>query len=59
MPVAAHALNNLLAMLSQAALFERILDAGWLIAALPFAALPWLYVLFRRGLRQLASFPRG
>jgi membrane protease YdiL (CAAX protease family) len=58
-PVAAHALNNLLAMLSQAALFERILDAGWLVLALPFLAIPWLFVLFRRGVRQLSSFPRG
>lgn len=58
-PVAAHALNNLLAMSSQAVLFERILDAGWPVLALPFAAVPWLYVLFRRGLRQLAHFPRG
>lgn len=58
-PVAAHALNNLLAMSSQAALFERILDLGWLIAALPLAAVPWLFLLFRSSLRQLAAFPRG
>lgn len=58
-PVAAHALNNLLAMLAQAALFERILEQGSWVAALPFIAIPWLYVLFRRGLHQLRDFPRG
>jgi membrane protease YdiL (CAAX protease family) len=58
-PVAAHALNNLLAMLSQAALFERILELGWLVMALPLAAVPWLFVLFRRSLRRLPAFPRG
>lgn len=58
-PVAAHALNNLLAMLTQVELFEQILDRGWLVAALPFAAIPWLYVLFRRALRAMVSFPRG
>lgn len=58
-PIAAHALNNLLAMLSQAELFGRILDVGWLIAALPCLAVPWLFVLFRRALSQLPHFPRG
>ncbi len=57
-PVAAHAINNLLAMLSQAALFERILELEWLLAALPLLSVPWLWALFRRGLRELPGFPR-
>jgi uncharacterized protein len=56
-PIAAHALSNLLATFT-ALLFEPILERTWLLVALQLGCVPWLVLLFRRGLRQLPVFPR-
>jgi membrane protease YdiL (CAAX protease family) len=56
--ISAHALSNLLALFA-AVLFEPILERTWLVVALQLLGAPWLFLLFRRSLRQLPAFPRG